>query len=354
MLCLRNKLLRHGGNVKEFIISDKEANQRFDKYLAKVLNKAPKSFIYKMLRKKNIVLNNKKSDGSEKICKGDSVKIYLSDETFDSFSENKNKLTLRELPKNKISKKDIIYENNDVLLFNKPVGMLSQKAKNTDISANEYLIQYLLDTNQLTEIELSTFKPSVCNRLDRNTSGILIFGKTINGLQEMSSLLRDRTMHKFYLCIVNGVVKEKKNITGYLMKDEKTNRVTITKKPMIPDDKSNYIETAYLPLCNNGKYTLLKVLLVTGKTHQIRAHLASIGFPLVGDCKYGNQKSNEYFKNKYQLKHQLLHSYELNFSETYSKIKELNGNCYFAAPPELFNKILTGEKLKWEHGTAVD
>ena len=235
MLCLRNKLLRHGGNVKEFIISDKEANQRFDKYLAKVLNKAPKSFIYKMLRKKNIVLNNKKSDGSEKICKGDSVKIYLSDETFDSFSENKNKLTLRELPKNKISKKEIIYENNDVLLFNKPVGMLSQKAKNTDISANEYLIQYLLDTNQLTEIELSTFKPSVCNRLDRNTSGILIFGKTINGLQEMSSLLRDRTMHKFYLCIVNGVVKEKKNITGYLIKDEKTNRVTIIKKQRIND-----------------------------------------------------------------------------------------------------------------------
>ena len=159
--------------MQEIKITEQEAGQRFDKLLGKYLNKAPKSFLYKMLRKKNITLNGKKASGNEKLAKGDCVKLFLSDETIQKFSETFSGYTNVSL--------DILYEDEDIILINKPVGMLSQKAARSDESLVEHLISYLIQSHALTEEDLRTFRPSICNRLDRNTSGIVAAGGRLSG-----------------------------------------------------------------------------------------------------------------------------------------------------------------------------
>ena len=305
--------------MREFTITPNEAEQRFDKYLKKLLADAPTSFIYKMLRKKNIVLNGKKSDGTEKLKTGDQVKLFLSDETFDKFSRreagNKEVGNLKQL-KNEPLK--VLYEDADVLIIDKPSGMLSQKAKPEDVSANEYILSYLLKKGDLTEEMMQTFKPSVCNRLDRNTSGILIAGKSLKGLQMMSRALKERSLEKYYRCIVSGKITEDAYLKGYLKKDAAANQVTI--KTTLPAGAEGYlpIETAYHPVKVYDEYTELEVHLITGRSHQIRAHLASIGHPVIGDTKYGNSKENELFRKKARVTSQLLHAYRIRFSHGFS------------------------------------
>lgn len=311
--------------MQKFIVTPNEAGQRLDKLLVKYLNLAPKSFIYKMLRKKNITLNNKKCDGSEKTAVGDEVTLWLSDETIEKFRETKKVARVSWSFK-------VVYEDEHILAINKPVGLLSQKAKPEDISANEEAISYLLEHKAIDEKSLEVFKPSVCHRLDRNTSGLLIVGKSLYGLQHMSEILKDRTAEKYYLCLVEGIIEKQQHIYGYLTKDEKTNQVYISKEKA---QDSQPIETRYEPLGNNGFQTLLKVELITGRTHQIRAHLASVGHSIVGDGKYGSEKVNDWFRRHYRLKHQLLHSWRMEFD-----------NYKLTAPlwPE-FEKILKGENL---------
>ena len=258
-----------------------------------------------MLRKKNITLNHKICDGSEKTSVGDEVSLWLSDETIDKFRETKY---FTRVP---IHFK-VIFEDEDILAVNKPAGLLSQKAKPEDISVNEEAISYLLENQVITEKSLEVFKPSVCHRLDRNTSGLLIVGKSLSGSQHMSALLKERTVEKYYLCLVEGIVKTSEHIQGYLIKDEQTNQVKISGQPV---SGGHHIETFYEPVGNNGKYTLLKVELITGRTHQIRAHLASVGHSIVGDGKYGSEAVNDRFRRNYHLKHQLLHSWRMVFDE---------------------------------------
>lgn len=317
--------------MREIIISENEANQRFDKFLAKYMNQAPKSFFYKMMRKKNITLNGKKVTGSEKLSIGDSVKLFLAEETIEKFiGETKIDVV-------KDNNLDIVYEDNYVLIVNKPVGMLSQKAEKNDISVVELIIDYLLKSGQLQNEELRTFKPGVCNRLDRNTSGLVTAGKSLAALQELSLAFKERTMKKYYRCLVKGEVKEAAYINGYLIKDEKKNQVIITDKP-IP--LASRIETEYNPIISRNGYTLLEVHLITGKTHQIRAHLASVGHPIIGDYKYGDRRTNDRFKDKYQLKSQILHAYRLEFPETNGDLSGLSGKTVYAKLPDLFKKII--------------
>lgn len=322
--------------MKEFQIRDNEAGQRFDKYLSKLLRNAPKSFFYKMLRKKNITLNGKKATGNEKLEAGDQVKLFLSDETFDKFSQ-------QDKAARAVTTLDVLYEDADILLINKPVGMLSQPDDTKEPSMVEYVTGYLLDKRELTEEDLRTFRPSVCNRLDKNTSGIIAAGKSLAGLQELSELFHDRTVHKEYLCIVKGVLREKKHIKGYLYKDTKQNKVTIYSQKQ---KDAQPIETVYEPLDNNGEVTLLKVGLITGRTHQIRAHLASEGHPLAGDTKYGQDTFNRRYREKYQLNHQLLHAFRLSFPDGMEgRLSDLSGKCFQAPLPAQFERIIKEEKL---------
>lgn len=311
--------------MKSFQITPNEAGQRFDKYLKKLLSQAPGSFVYKMLRKKNITLNGKKADGSEKLNIGDEVKLFLSEETFEKFSSLQGNIQRSESSGEMVDKYpsiplDIIYEDNDILVINKPSGMLSQKAAATDFSANEYIIGYLLASNKISEKELVTFHPSICNRLDRNTSGLLIAGKSLKGLQDMARQLNERSMEKYYRCLVKGNIAGEQLIEGWLKKDEKSNRVRIYKEEV---SNSKYIKTGYQVLehfvltDHNVKemYTLLEVHLITGRSHQIRAHLASIGHPIVGDSKYGDKKVNQKFAKEFNIHSQLLHAYRMKFPD---------------------------------------
>lgn len=323
--------------MKEFIIGANEAGQRFDKYLAKLLKEAPKSFLYKMLRKKNITLNGRKAAGNEMLCMEDQVKLFFSDETFEKFAGKREE----DVPVVSVSLQ-VIYEDSQVLLINKPVGMLSQKGEGSEPSLVEHLIAYLLETGALSREELRTFRPSVCNRLDRNTSGIVAAGKTLSALQDLSALFRSREMEKYYLTLVQGNIKNEKYTKGYLHKDEKCNKVIV-----VPEYREGYlpIETRYQPLCSNGTVTLLRVELLTGRTHQIRAHLASLGHPVVGDGKYGRASVNEEYRRKYGLKSQMLHSYELKLPSLTGSLQGISGRTFCAPLPEKFRLILEGEQL---------
>lgn len=313
--------------MKEITIGKNQCGQRLDKFLLKYLKEAPKSFIYKMLRKKNIKLNGKKAEGNEKLESGDVLTLYFSDETLEKFSGKAVQQTVI-TPKEKATL-DIIYENEHMALICKPAGMLSQKAGADDISLVEYFAEYVNCSEE-------GFSPGICNRLDRNTSGLVIGGKTLLGLQRMSELLRDRKVEKYYLAVVCGEMMQSGIVEGWLTKDEKTNKVTITKQEV---KDSSYIRTGYEPLGTDGTYTLLRVHLFTGKTHQIRSHLASLSHPIAGDVKYGGRVE------KSRIKRQLLHAYELHFPMMDKAFEDLSEKNFRAEIPADFYKEEAVRKL---------
>lgn len=320
--------------MKEFTISPAESGQKTIKYCIKLLPNAGTGFLYKMFRKKNITLNGKKADGTEVLKEKDVLRFFFSDETFEKFSGRTVEKTTENKQKNSeftFQKERIIYEDEHILLYNKPVGLLSQKAAPQDISLNELFLDYVVNSKPVTNAAdtdnlFPVSRPSICNRLDRNTSGIVICGKTYQGLRTMNTMIAERKIGKFYHCIVAGRVSEPILLKGYLKKDEKTNKVEIKKQPF---EGASYIETEILPVKTGTNASLLEVHLITGKTHQIRSHLAFLGHPIIGDHKYGNAGTNETYKQKYGLKFQLLHAYRL----------VLNDREFVAPKPELFVRI---------------
>lgn len=300
--------------MKEFIIQKNEENQRFDKYLKKLLPNASTSFLYKMMRKKNIVINKKKVEGNEKLKAGDVVSIFLSDETFDKFHVNLEELKKEYDALKSLSLKglNIVFENDEMIVADKPYNMLSQKASGKDLSANEYLLGYMINKGELPFEEFQTFKPSVVNRLDRNTTGLLLFGKTLKALQQLGGEIRERKIEKYYRAVVAGELKEELELKGYLLKDEKTNKVSFHIEQV---EGSDYIETGVKPLVSKNGLTLVEIHLITGKTHQIRLHLSTIGHPILGDMKYGDAKINKKYYESHKVNHQLLHAYRLEFPD---------------------------------------
>ncbi len=329
-------------------MQEADAGQRLDKYLRKYMPAAPDSFLYKMLRKKNILLDGKRAKGNLLIKPGDTIRLYLSEETIEKFRQGNTDPVPEDRDIPDLSGA-VVYENAHILVINKPAGLLSQKAGKDDVSVVESVTRYLLDGGQLSPEDLKTFHPAVCNRLDRNTSGLIIAGKTLKGLQVMSKLLRRRTIKKQYLCLVCGKLTEAKQISGTLVKDPQTNRVTVKEEDTPGERSGSEIRTAYLPVAWNEEVTLLLVDLITGKPHQIRAHLALQGHPLVGDYKYGDRKFNEKYLEMYGINSQLLHAYELTFPDMPDPLTDLSGKVLRGAVPENFYTVI--KETLWEHGT---
>lgn len=365
--------------MQEIIVGAGEAGQRFDKFLHKYMKEAPTGFLYKMMRKKNITLNGKKADGREKLEPGDRIALFFAEDTLRKFrgmgdvcsverciadrdgkptsaagygadrcitdrhtvsghtvSAHETLLLEAEKAYHKFGKIPVLYEDDHILLVNKPAGVLSQKAEKGGLSLNEWLIGYLLAGGRITAESLQMQRPSVCNRLDRNTSGIVICGKSLYGSQQMSEMLRDRSLHKYYLLYVEGQMHEERRIEGFLRKDESSNKVEILQEEA---PGAARIATAYRPIMTGADKTLVEVELITGKTHQIRAHLASIGFPLIGDYKYGSRAQNDRRKRQYGIIHQLLHAYRIVFPELSGGLAELSGREIKAPLPELFRRL---------------
>lgn len=368
--------------MKSFLVSQNEAGQRLDKLLSKYMDTAPKSFFYKMLRKKNITLNGKKAEGSEKVAEGDEIRLFLSDETIEGFrSGKKQRMTdsgaqqtdkvlqtggAESQPVPLLKKEEIVYEGKHILIANKPAGELSQKAKKDDISINERIVEYLRVTRGIGQ---DSFTPGVCNRLDRNTTGLIIAGKSLAGLQEMAELLKKRTLHKYYLCIVAGKAEKQRHLTGYLKKEESTNTVQVVseeefRKRSLNPKEYDRIETELIPLVTNGGSTLLAIQLITGKTHQIRAHLASVGLPLLGDTKYqGNSAANAQSKQAAErlnninralhLRYQLLHAYLLQFPKLSGALSEVSEAVITVEPPVKFARAAEELFGKEEYKHAI-
>lgn len=329
-------------------IATNEEGQRFDKYLKKLLKDAPDNFIYKMLRKKNITLNGKKADGKEILCLDDEVKLFLADDTFEKFGGKSMvcppDIVPYERAYQKLNNLRVIHEDDNILIVDKPAGILSQKSKPEDISVNEWLTGYLLFRKCIKAETLSTFKPSVCNRLDRNTSGMVICGKTLAGSQYLSSIIKDKSLEKYYYCIVSGVVNINEHVTGYLYKDTAQNKVTVFSKECdVPESlkhKAEYIDTAFYTVHTAHDMTFMEVQLFTGKTHQIRAHLASLGHPIIGDGKYGSAAINQKYAKK-GVRSQMLHAHKLVFPLTQNQtFAQTSGMVVECPVPDIFNRLL--------------
>ncbi|MBD5460958.1 MAG: RluA family pseudouridine synthase [Lachnospiraceae bacterium] len=342
--------------MQSFQIGPNEAGQRFDKFLRKFLPAASGGFLYKMLRKKNIILNGKKAEGGELLQIGDQVSVFFSDETFLKFRGNPSPADGAD-PENRGEKKqeqireyerafrqlkgiEILYEDDNVIFLNKPAGILSQKAGAEDLSLNEWLIGYLLKEGRLTEQALQTFKPSVCNRLDRNTGGIVLCGKSLTGSRELNRLIRERCVKKFYRTFVKGEIREGAHVRGILHKDELTNRVTVSEFPDGKAENGAVIETVYEPVRVFSDRTCLDVELITGKSHQIRAHLAAIGHPVLGDPKYGDEAWNELYRSRYGVHWQLLYASRITFPFVTGPLENLSGRSFTAALPEIYSRLM--------------
>ena len=326
--------------MKQVVVSETDAGQRLDKYLHKMLSLAPKSFLYKMLRKKNITLNGAKAAGSERLYPGDQIRLFLSEDTLNKYTRprQENPKQIRRGPQPKV-----VYEDDQILLLNKPVGLLSQKSRPEDYSLTEWIHEYLRDT--LTE-EAPGFSPGLCNRLDRNTSGIAAAGKSVRAQQELSALFRDRTLGKYYLCPVQGVLKTKGYLQNSLYKLKKNNKVVIEELKGHTENGREYAQTAYRPLGDNGNLTLLEVELLTGKTHQIRAQLAAAGHPLVGDAKYGGSHWGRYCAGQFGCRYQMLHAWRLEFPLCEGVLAPLSGRVFYAGLPAQFQSLLQKEHLE--------
>ena len=321
--------------MREVTIGPNEGGQRFDKYLKKYLKEAGSGFLYKMLRKKNITLNGHKADGSEKLNAGDRVCFFLSEETLDKFRGTVSPVST--IRKEELLSIPVLYEDSQVLLADKPAGLLTQKAQAQDYSLNEWLTDYLLAGGKLKEEELSTFRPSVCNRLDRNTSGLVICGKTLAGSQKMSELIRDRNLHKFYRLFVAGKPPAEGLAESWLLREENSNQVRIyEKKPA--DSRAVPVRTGWRLLEAYEDCSCLEVELFTGKTHQIRAQMAALGFPLIGDARYGNEAVNRRFR-KAGVRSQLLHAFRLEFPPLDGLFSGLSERSVVAPEPESFLRM---------------
>lgn len=306
--------------MKSFEIKSNDANQRLDKFIRKSLPNLPQTLMYKYIRLKRIKVNGKRAEISTKLNVGDIVDMYINDEFFVKPETRYDFMgASREL--------DIIYEDENIVLLNKKVGLLCHPDDREYVDTLiTRLKRYLYEKNEFVPDDENSFTPSLVNRIDRNTGGIVIAAKNAESLRILNEQMKRRNLRKFYLCVVHGILERDSGLLeGYLTKNEDKNIVKVTKKQY---EGSKEIKTKYKALSKDktNDLTLVEVELLTGRTHQIRAHFASIGHPLLGDGKYGTNKLNKSFGYKKQF----LYSYKLifNMDDDAGILSYLNGRCF--------------------------
>lgn len=303
--------------MKKVTIGKNDSGQRLDKFLFKYFNSIPASMVYRAIRKKRIKVNGKKALQNYMLCVGDVLELYINDEFFDNGPKELEFADLK-------PSLNIVYEDENIMLVDKRPGMLchedEHESKNTLIN---HIKAYLYQKKEYTPEGENSFAPSLCNRIDRNTGGIVIAAKNAMSLRIINEKIKRREIKKIYLCLVKGRLKEKEaTLKDYLVKNESQNRVYIHHKP-IKDAKT--IITKYKVLSEGELTSLVEVELLTGRTHQIRAHMASIGHPLAGDGKYG---TNE-FNKKIGRTTQALYSYKLSFAfKDENELSYLSGKTF--------------------------
>ncbi len=332
-------------------IQKNDAGQRLDKFLTKAVKGLPQSLMYKFIRQKKIKVNRARCQQNQILREGDEIQLFIKDEFFEAASKDTGALTAIK------PKLDIVYEDDNILLLNKRPGVLvhddAEGGENTLIM---HIKAYLVGKGEYVPADEQSFSPALCNRIDRNTGGVVIAAKNAEALRLMNELIREDELSKCYLCLVHGhMERPTATLHGYLRKDSARNMVEVRDKAF---DGSKEIVTKYRTLGEKreGKETvsLLEVELVTGRTHQIRAHMAHIGHPLVGDGKYGVNRDDR----RAGFKFQALYAYRLGFklSEDAGALTYLRGREFVIPPSEIwFTKgfDLTGKGIpKTEKGVS--
>ena len=316
-----------------YTITNKDCNQRIDKFLKRMLKDAPVSFLYKMFRQKDVKVNGKKANIDYILKEGDAVDIYLKEDLLNQFHKE---ALLRPV------KADfpILYEDDNILVIDKPKGLLVHGDEGEKrITLQNMVLNYLKDKRDWDPDSLTGFIPSPAHRLDRNTSGIVIFGKNLPALQELLTLFRERTqIEKRYTLLVRGTTSERGEINYPLIKDsnKKMVKVGTIQKGAKPALTRFHRIKSYT--CG---FSLVEAELLTGRTHQLRVHFAAIGHPIVGDSKYGDFKVNENFEKLYGLKNQFLHASYFKFYKIDGVLSYLSGKEFTSSLPEKEQKILS-------------
>ena len=321
--------------MQKIVISSKDANQRVDKYVKKYLNAAPLSFVYKLFRKKDVKINGHWVKENYIIKEGEELTIYVSDSQLEEFNKPKEieKVTLNH---------EIVYEDDNIIIINKPRGLLihGDEGEKKLTLANE-VINYLFFKGEYDPREDHGFIPAPAHRLDRNTSGLVVFAKNLVSLQELETLFKEKNdIKKEYKALVVGHLDQVREIDAPLLKDVKTGLVRVSKL-------GKSAKTIVRPIKKYANYTLCDVEILTGRTHQIRVHLASAGYPVVGDGKYGDFATNRKFKERFNFENQFLHAKTIEFKKIDEKLSYLSNKVVSSSLPKEEQSILSKlENLK--------
>ncbi len=319
----------------KIMIEDNEAGQRLDRFLKKYYNQAPLSAIYRMIRK-DVKLNGRRATQETMLSAGDEISVYITEEQHDSF---------RRARVIKHSRKSfrIAYEDENILIAEKPFGLLTHGDEHEKKNhLTNQVISYLVDKGEYVPGREKTFTPSPANRLDRNTTGLVLFGKTAGALRAANSMIREEgCVSKYYITVVAGHMAEPLKLKDRMEKDPSTNTVRVLESD---EEAGKLMETNAVPLAygrlGGEEFTLVEVELITGRTHQIRAHLAKAGYPVIGDTKYGKRKTNELVEKRFKLTTQLLHAYRLVFLRGEGELAYLTGKTVRCPLPKDMAKIV--------------